>query len=102
VVVKFAQVAAEAAPGPRVGSQGEPAQLFDLLDLSERARLNGNFEQSDRLLLMAWAAYEEPMFQDGTPLAGRCTGQRPCEETWAIMEGQWRSSPAVASIAISG
>jgi hypothetical protein len=32
--------------------------MIDLVDLVERARLKGNNEHADRLLLAAWADYE--------------------------------------------
>jgi hypothetical protein len=37
---------------------GRRADIVDLIDLAERARLKGNLEQADRLLLAAWANYD--------------------------------------------
>jgi len=43
---------------PVVDGDRRQARLFDLQDLSERARLNGDREKADRLLLAAWASFD--------------------------------------------
>jgi len=43
---------------PVVDGDRRQARVFDLQDLSERARLNGDREKADRLLLAAWASFD--------------------------------------------
>jgi hypothetical protein len=44
---------------PVVNGDRRQARLFDLQDMSERARLNGDRENADRLLLAAWASFDD-------------------------------------------
>lgn len=57
-VIPFAPVSGRLLGRPATESAGRQAHLIDLVDLAERARLKGNMEHADRLLLAAWAAYE--------------------------------------------
>lgn len=58
-VVPFAPVAHSSNDKPCADGDRD-ALVERLLGLSERARLNGDQEQADQLLLAAWAAYDDP------------------------------------------
>jgi hypothetical protein len=55
-IVPFAPVADRWISRSSADGNRPPARLFDLKDLSERARLNDNQDHADRLLLAAWLA----------------------------------------------
>jgi hypothetical protein len=77
-IIPFARVA-DPAPGESPDSVRDSV-VGRLLDMCERARLEGDPERADRFLLAAWAAYDDP---DGVDWAG-------LGETW---DGADREAP---------
>jgi len=49
---------AKTGSGHDADSVWEPVRLMEIIDMSEMARLSGDPEGADRLLLEAWAAYD--------------------------------------------